>query len=89
MSNVDCLEKIKVNLLQECSDIKDSVIHCSDYKQEEYQYMRGVHTGIETAIEMINEYLNVTVPAEKELEQIKKKELDKQKLFNFMESKKA
>ena len=89
MNKIDYLEKIKSSLKQECIDIKESVIQCSDYKFEEYHYMRGVNTGIETAIEMINEYLDKTIPAEKELEELEKKNKNKQPLLSYIKLKNA
>lgn len=88
MNKLAYLEKIKSSLKQECIDIKNSVIQCSDYKFEEYHYMRGVNTGIETAIEMINEYIDKTIPAEKKLEELKKNK-NEQSSLSYIKIKKA
>lgn len=88
MNKLAYLEKIKSSLKQECIDIKNSVIQCSDYKFEEYHYMRGVNTGIETAIEMLNEYIDKTIPAEKKLEELKKNK-NEQSSLSYIKIKKA
>ena len=88
MNKLAYLEKIKSSLKQECIDIKNLVIQCSDYKFEEYHYMRGVNTGIETAIEMINEYIDKTIPAEKKLEELKKNK-NEQSSLSYIKIKKA
>ena len=67
MSEYKYIEKLRNRIEMEKKEVESSILNNTEMKYEDYIFMKGLRTGVNVALNVFDDFFNLTVPAEEKI----------------------